>query len=550
MPRLPSAQDYPGSAPSPTRGMTQVGAVRETADLATGRVISGIGEMMQLEAEKLDETVALDALNQLQNKQLDLTYGENGFTKLRGKGVIDGKITSEYPAQLKAEAERLRTTIKSTGGQSKFDQRASAVVRGFTQNTYQHAAKETETFHVQAFNGAVSNAVKTAELGAFADGVSAVLPILEAEVQRQGLTGEAADLLRREALGPVYSAGVKQLLTAGQSGAAKELLDNAKPYMTPAQVEHFSGMVKTQSDYDTAGQWVNEARAKNMKPAEAYDFFRQKGAGNKDAVETARGQFEHYVALKAKEEAEGAAPMMLTFHGQGASFAAKAAVVKSPEFINAKPEVQVKLLDYMEQHARSTLNFGQSQQDRAQSKKMQDPEVLIAFQNLMDSPETLMAYTDGHLQGVYLPILGPQLTAKVVAVRNHMKSEAGRFKIEKTLIDQSLPESLQKATSETEKAQKTRFYGLVTEGLVDWKLQNPGKVPDTEQQNAIIRGATRDVQQAGSWWQWGTSPAPAYKVKPVPDEFRTQARAAAAKNGVQISESRILELWALRKESR
>ena len=108
MPRLPSAPDYPTGNPTPTRGLTQVDAVRETPDLATGRVISGIGGMMQAEAEKLDETVALDALNQLQNKQLDLTYGENGFTKLQGKGVIDGKITSEYPAQLKAEAERLQ----------------------------------------------------------------------------------------------------------------------------------------------------------------------------------------------------------------------------------------------------------------------------------------------------------------------------------------------------------------------------------------------------------------------------------------------------------
>lgn len=548
MPRLPSAQDYPGSAPSPTRGMTQVGAVRETADLATGRVISGIGEMMALEAEKLDETVALDALNQLQNKQLDLTYGENGFTKLQGKGVIDGKITSEYPAQLKAEAERLRTTIKSTGGQSKFDQRASAVVRSFTQGTYQHAAKETETFHVQAFKGAVSNAVKTAELGAFADGVSAVLPVVEAEIQRQQLDSASAEALRRDALGPVYSAGIKQLLAAGQSGAAKDLLADAKPWMTPQQVEHFSGMVKTQSDYDVAGQWVDEALAKNMKPAEAYDYFRKKGAGNKDAVETARGQFEHYVALKAKEDAEGAAPMMIGFHDGGASFAAKAAVVKSPAFINAKPEVQVKLLDYMDSHAKATLQFGQSQHDRAERKKMEDPEVLIAFQNLMDSPETLMAYTDGHLQGVYLPILGPQLTAKVVAVRNHMNTEAGRFKIEKAAIDEVLPDSLKKITGEAEMRQKQRFYGLVTEGLTDWKLQNPGKIPDKQQQGEIIFGATREVQQAGSWW--GTNVVPAYKTKPVPPDFREQAKAAAAKSGKSISESRILELWALRKESR
>lgn len=548
MPRLPSAQDYPGSAPSPTRGMTGISAVRETADLATGRVISGIGEMMQIEAEKLDDSVAQDALNQLQNKQLELTYGDDGYTKLQGKGVIDRKITSEYPAQLKAEAERLRTTINSAGAQSKFDSRSAAIVRSLTRGTYVHAAKETETFHVQAFKGAVGNAVKTAEMGALADGVSAVLPVVEAEIQRQNLDSDSADALRRDALGPVYSAGIKQLLAAGQSGAAKDLLANAKPWMTSQQVEHFSGMVKTQSDYDVAGQWVDEALAKNMKPAEAYDYFRKKGAGNKDAVETARGQFEHYVALKAKEDAEGAAPMMIGFHEGGASFAAKAAVVKSPAFIGAKPEVQVKLLDYMDSHAKATLQFGQSQQDRAERKKMEDPNVLIAFENLAANPDTLLAYTDAHLQGAFIPILGPQLTAKLVQYKNQVKGETARFKIDKALVDQALPTTLQKATGDKEQDQKKRFYGLVSEGLVDWKLQNPGKLPDQDQQTGIIRGALREVQQAGSWW--GTNTVPAYQVKPVPENFRQQAKAAAAKSGKNISESRILELWALRKESR
>lgn len=548
MAKLPAPEDYGMSSPRPSRGVTEISPTRVAPDLATGKVLMTLGDMMQQEAEKLDETVALDALNQLQSKQLDLTYGDNGFTKVQGKGVIDRKITQEFPTQLQQEVTRLEGTIGSAAARAKFQAQANSVVMGFKRGVYTHAAKETETFHQQTFQGTVSTGVKAAEKGAWVDGVSDVLPVLEAEIQRRGLDGDAADALRREALGPVYSAGVKQLLKAGQSGAAKDLLENAKPYMTPQQVEHFSEVVKTQSDYDMAGQWVNDARAKNMKPTEAYDFFREKGAGNKDAVETARGQFDYYVAQKAKEEAEGAAPLMLNFHGQGANYAAKANVVKSAAFIDSKPEVQVKLLDYMEQHARSALSFGQSQQDRAERKKMEDPSVLIAFQGLADSPENLLAYSDAHLQGVYLPILGPQLTAKIVAYKHQVEKETTHFKIDQKLIAQALPASLQQAKGDQEQDQKKRFNGLVTEGLVDWKLQNPGKIPSQEEQNRIIESASRTVQQAGSWW-W-TNTVPAYQVKPVPEDFRKQARDAAAKSGKQISEARILELWALRKESR
>lgn len=548
MARLPAPEDYGLTAPRATGSPTGHSALRATADTATGKALLGIGAMLQEEADKLDETVALDALNQLQNKQLDLTYGDDGFTKLQGKAVIDRKITDEYPANLQKEVERLQGTIGSTAAKSKFQDRAAGLLRQFKVGVYTHAGKETETFQQQAVTGAIATGTKFAQAGDFAAGISHALPVVEAEVTRRGLEGDAADTFRRNSLGPIYSTGIKAMLASGQSGAAKDLLADAKPWMTSQQVEHFSGMVKTQSDYDVAGQWVDEALAKNMKPAEAYDYFRKKGAGNKDAVETARGQFEHYVALKAKEDAEGAAPMMIGFHDGGASFAAKAAVVKSPAFINAKPEVQVKLLDYMDSHAKATLQFGQSQHDRAERKKMEDPNVLIAFQNLADSPEVLLAYSDAHLQGAYLPILGPQLTAKLVSYKNQVKGETTRFKIDKALVDQALPTALQKATGDKEQDQKKRFYGLVSEGLIDWKLQNPGKLPDQDQQTGIIRGALREVQQTGTWW--GTNTVPAYRVKPVPEDFREQAKAAAAKSGKSISESRILELWALRKESR
>lgn len=549
MPRLPSAQDYPGSAPSPTRGMTQVGAVRETADLATGRVISGIGEMMALEAEKLDETVALDALNQLQNKQLDLTYGENGFTKLQGKGVIDGKITSEYPAQLKAEAERLRTTIKSTGGQSKFDQRASAVVRSFTQGTYQHAAKETETFQQQAIAGAVSAGMKFAQEGDFAGGIAHAQPAVEAEILRQGFTPDAADKYRRDALGPIYASGIKTLLVAGQSAQAKELLTSTKAMLPPDQVAQLDKLVSEQTSYDKAGSLVDQARAKGLTEVQAMDFFRAQAKGDKDTAETAKSMFSQYEAADKRAEAQSLAPLQLSFLEGGGNFAAQASIIKLPEYINAPEKVRVQIRDYMTSHARAMQSFGRSEESYWEVKKANDPSVMLAFQNIAGSPETLVQYDDAQLQVAMLPVLGKARTAELIKYKHMVDGEAKKFKIPKDLIDQALPLPLQKPTTAAQKAQKQRFEGVVTEGLMDWKLANPGKQPTQEDQAKIIEGASRTITTPGRFF--GTNEAAAYEFKPVPSEFEqaVQTKMLSTKNR-RATAAEIQNLWALQKDAK
>ncbi len=549
MPRLPAPEDYGMTSPRPSRGVTEISPVIGRPDLATGKAMQDIGLMMQQEAEKLDETVALDALNQLQNKQLELTYGDNGYTKVQGKGVIDRKITAEFPTQLQTEAERLSGTINSNAARQRFQAQASNVMRGFKANVYGHAAKETETFQQQAFQGAVATGIKAADAGDFAAGISHVLPVLEAEIVRRNLDADAADALRRETLGAVYSTGITNALTSGRPSDAKVLLETASPWMTPKQTEHFGKMVKEQTSYDKAGQLADYARASGLSEAEAYTYFRKEAAGDKDTSETAKGIFGQYRAMQDRDDAKTLAPLQLTFLESGGNFAAQSRIIKSPEYIKAPERVQVQIRDYMTSHARAMQSFGRSEESYWESKKANDPSVLVAFGNIANSPETLVQYDDAQLQVAMLPVLGKVMTSKLIQYKHQVAGEAQKFKIPKDIIEQAMPPDLQKPKTGVQAQQKDRFDGLVTEGLMDWKLANPGKQPDKQQQQEIVAGAARKVATPGMIF--GTNEYPAYAFKPVAADFEQQVQDKMLREkGRRATQAEIQNLWALQKDAR
>ena len=184
MARLPAPEDYGLRTPQPSRAVTDISPVRESPDMLTGKVMQDIGLMMQQEAEKLDDTVATDALNKLQEKQLDLTYGDDGFTKVLGGGVIKRPITTEYAEKIKRETEALGAGIGSTAARTKFQQHAAAANRGFTQKLFVHAAEQTDKYRTDTANAGVLVGAQMAKAGDVMSGLAKATPIVEAEIAR------------------------------------------------------------------------------------------------------------------------------------------------------------------------------------------------------------------------------------------------------------------------------------------------------------------------------------------------------------------------------
>jgi hypothetical protein len=308
MPRLPAPEDYGVSVPRASRGVTEITPAQRRPDLLTGKVLGDIGLMMEQEAEKIDDALAQDALNQLQDQQLDLTYGEQGFTKLEGTQVTDRPVVQEYSDKMRITTEGLAAKISSPRVKQKFQLAAADVNRGFKQKLAIHTTGQVEKIKEQAFFGGAATAQRMAGEGDLEGAVAYMAPLIGAAVAERGLTGDAATAFARETMGAVYSANISKLLESDQPLEAKAILEANKGLMTDKQVAGFSKQIKSDVAWVRGDDMVRTmlAEGKTTAEVEAAVSAEAKKTGDKSFYDSAYHTLGNITAVRTKTYAENA----------------------------------------------------------------------------------------------------------------------------------------------------------------------------------------------------------------------------------------------------
>lgn len=547
MPRLPTQDDYGINPPAAARRPVDAPTIRQTPDLLTGRAMQDIGAMMQAEAEKMDETVAQDALNKLQEKQLELTYGESGFTKILGGDIVKRPVVSEYGAKMKSLTEALAGTINNPRARARFEASAASANRGFTQKLYVHAAEQTDKYQSDTADAGVLIGAEMAKAGDVMSGLVKATPIVEAEAARRGLSGDAAKTFKQEALGTVHAAAIDGLLSRGDTAAATLYLKTNGEAMSKKQTDHYDPIVKAQNAYVVGTKLGDETIA--MGDVEAQKYITEKAGGDKAMADAAKAQRRENMAAidGAAKETKGA---LVSQFSQMPSNKSAQAIYAMPQFMALPASEQGTLREYFRHQVQAAEDHSRGLSDRADAKARQrwdeNPEAIAVFSELANNPELARLSTAQVYS--YAPYIGPKLVGTLEGIRRSISSEGKKFSIPSTIINEALPLALQKATGEKEKQQVSAYKGIVERTLQEWKAENPGKVPSTEEQFGIARSASREVQQIGMFF--GTNKVPAYALNPMTDGFRVAAQAEAAKRGTEFTEAQLLELWAKQKGSR
>lgn len=549
MPRLPAPEDYGLSTPRPSRGVTEISPVQVRPDLATGKAMQDIGALMQQEAEKLDETVALDALNQLQNKKLELTYGDNGFSKIQGKGVIDGKITNTFPAQLQNEITRLEGTIGSQGAKLKFQTQASGLLRQFKAGVYTHAAKETETFNIATDNAQVETARTMAFNGDLKGAEAYASQALARVIARQGLEGEAATEAARKAMGPVYAAAIDGALKAGKSGEALAIFEASKGAMTEAQIEKYSNQIKTKNDYVRGLEISAQVKGEGLSGSKAVARIQELAAGNKEMAENARIDFEHKVALDKVDLQNTLGEVEKVFQDGGFSYKSMQQAMQTDAFTKLPLHEQAKIRKQMKAEAEHTITFGQHQQAYWDARRLENPERMAEYMALLDNPTALMAYTDGQILTMR-EAYGREAVTRLLALKHQTKTHADKFSIPKDFVEAAMPPEIRKPKTPVDTLRRDRFEVIVKESLKDWQLANPGAIPDETAQKTILESAGAKVTATNRWLP-GSDQYPAYQFKPPTTEFEAAAqKIVQEKKGRRATPAEVQDLWRQQPESR
>lgn len=220
-----------------------------------GQGLGNLAAGFQKAQDEADSARVNDALNQMLETELDLTYGEtDGYTRLKGVQALnrpdDRPLSDEYTERLQTRSAEIVSTLGNDRQRRAFQQRAQEHLTRFRGNLMNYEGQENKEYQVSVAQGSAALAAR--EVSAFYNDplrVSDATSRLRAAVESEGrLKGRAAVEIKAEA---------DMKVSAAHLGAIDQLLGQNNPLGAERYLRQYKDGL-TESDLLKARGQVNE----------------------------------------------------------------------------------------------------------------------------------------------------------------------------------------------------------------------------------------------------------------------------------------------------
>ncbi len=223
MAKLPDATAF-GERPEPQlpRRTPMVAGYRATsgfegAGADTAAHVAGdmdrIADYAAIMKERADTLAAEDAYNKLRQKQLDLTYGPQGFLNLKGADVVNRDVPTAYGTQLRDAADGLSENLSNDYQKKLFAKRAAAAQLQMQQTAYHHVANESDRYAEQVLNGTVDTESRLASAsGDVPTSQVRINAAIDRHAQRFGLPEEAVISMKLGAADKLWTSRIRTVM--------------------------------------------------------------------------------------------------------------------------------------------------------------------------------------------------------------------------------------------------------------------------------------------------------------------------------------------------
>lgn len=241
----------------------QVGQLAKAANTAAQAF-----EQAQIEA---DQTRVDDALNQLRETELDLTFNpEQGYTNLKGVNALqrpDGKpLTEEYFGKLNGRRGEIAASLGNDRQRMAFERRASDRLTAFRGNLMNYEGDQFRNYQLSVAEGTVGTATQQIaqfynDPGKINDGVLSIQSAVAKQGRIQGLSAEQIKLNSEKLVSAAHMGAIAQAMGQGPAGVmqAEQYLRTYKDQMTPQDLLKARGVVDEQ-----AATIIGESMARNV----------------------------------------------------------------------------------------------------------------------------------------------------------------------------------------------------------------------------------------------------------------------------------------------
>lgn len=250
----PVPQDVGGPISIPTidSGAGAIGA--GTTQLGSG-ISGGADQMFQaqkVEEDRINTLRAEEAFTQLRDKQLDLTVGDNGFSKVRGAAAVSKPLYQEWGAKFQDAQQQIAAGLSNADQRDKFTARAGVARIQFHEDMLHHLSRESDSYAKEVYSSILAsehgNAIarwddpnsmaasivridaavdREGERSGWSDGEIATTKQAQASAIYRGTIGMMVDNAQERKAQDFYTA-VKSKLTAGDQLAVQTALVHAR----------------------------------------------------------------------------------------------------------------------------------------------------------------------------------------------------------------------------------------------------------------------------------------------------------------------------------
>lgn len=209
----------------PTTGMEDVPA---QSMAHTGAEFEQTAHIVLQAKEQQDTLAAEDAYNTLRQKQIDLTYGQNGIMNQKGAATMNRDMPAEYSGQLTVAAEGLSKGLGNDNQRLLFSKRAAHANLQIQEHAMQHQARESDVYANQVLQGTLDTESRVAAAGGdIPTSMLRITAAIDRHAQRFGTPEQEVTALKMKAADGVWSAKIKGLVYTAPLEARKLFDDPA-----------------------------------------------------------------------------------------------------------------------------------------------------------------------------------------------------------------------------------------------------------------------------------------------------------------------------------
>lgn len=195
------------------RGMVQLGA-----DL--GRAGEELFHAQRIEEDRVNTLRAEDAFTQLRERQLDLSIGDQGFTKRRGVDAVSQPLLTEYGKRFDDVEGQIAAGLNNDQQRQRFKQRANVSRLQFNEEILRHLAREGDTYAKEVFDGTLMTEQRNAVArwdspNDIQISLERIKEAVHERGDRYGWNAQYRDAVLQQETGKIHAAVIGQAIASG-----------------------------------------------------------------------------------------------------------------------------------------------------------------------------------------------------------------------------------------------------------------------------------------------------------------------------------------------